>query len=142
MCYNVFVSNEGKEKQFTVKEAAELTNYSIPYFYSALGRERLGVAKGTVGRGWLISQNQLIQAGMLSSDGLPVRHPGKSQKVDSFVGEVREGEFFESLQRRVSELEELLTKERGNNSELRSEIAQKDAQIEVLRELIIQLKGK
>lgn len=132
---------DGK-KLYTVKEAAELTNYSIPYFYSETGRERLGVAKGAIKKGWLISEDELIFCGMLSSSGEPVREAtkGSIQGREAEIAELHAQLDLVNL--RLTELGQELYDERLAKTKLEAELVQKDAQIKMLRELFVEIKGK
>lgn len=142
VCYNGDMKIQDGEKFYTVKEAAELTNYSVPYFYSALGRERLGVAKGSVPKGWLIGENQLISAGMLNSNGEPVREGIKndSAQKDADIAELNSRLDF--VNERLTELGQELYEERLAKTKLEAGLEQKDAQIKMLRELFVEIKGK
>jgi hypothetical protein len=132
---------DGK-KLYTVKEAAELTNYSVPYFYSETGRERLGVAKGTIKKGWLISEEELIFCGMLNPSGQPVRDGVKnnSQSLEADIDELHNQ--LDLMNQKLIDQGQELYEERLEKTKLEAELVQKDAQIKMLRELFVEIKGK
>ena len=133
------ISNEGK--RFTVREAARVTNYSVPYFYSDTGRERLGVPRGSTTKGWLIPESLLIECGMLTPDGKPIKKPTRTAN-DELSADVSELQAeISELSQQIKSLEEDLYKEVLSKTKLEAEVAQKDEQIKMLREMFVQISG-
>jgi hypothetical protein len=129
-------------KFFTVKEAAELTNYSIPYFYTPVARKRLGVEKANLPKGWLISEPELIKAGMLSESGEPLREGVAQDSASKDIQIIELTKDLNDVMEKLKELGQELYEERLAKTKLETELEQKDLQIKMLRELFIEVKGK
>ena len=111
----------------TVKEAAELTNLSVPTFYTPQRKKDFGYGEKT-GDVWMIPVHLLIQHGLLSPDLQPTRAPRSLQKaqtheIDSLLEELR------SLTAEVAEL-------RTSNAVMKALIEEKDKQLDMLDRLI------
>jgi uncharacterized protein YlxW (UPF0749 family) len=100
----------------TVKDAARLTNLSIPTFYTPQRKRDFGFDPEFKGQ-WLIPVDMLIERGLLTEDFQPTRNPRTLSTADSHAT-----------------LEEL----RAENQRLQSEVDQLHGQVAVLKVLVDQ----
>lgn len=104
---------------YTVREAAEATGFSVPYFYTKPAKANFGYDPEA--RPWLIPGALLVSAGLLDSSG---------RAVSDKNAEAR------SWKHQISDLRQQLDTQAAQIAQLESELSQRDAQIEVLKELL------
>lgn len=111
----------------TVKEAADLTNLSIPTFYTPQRKRDFGYDSKS-GDVWMIPVQLLIKHGLLTKDLEPTRAPRTLQKVQSHEIE----SLLDELHNLRSEVSELRT----SNAVMKALLGEKDKQLEMLNRLI------
>lgn len=111
----------------TVKECAELTNLSIPTFYTPKRKKDLGFYEKQ-GDTWLIPVRLLIDNGLLTPDFHPTRSPVKYWRSD-FEASSEQSADVAALMQKVALLETELSK-------MSVRLEEKDNQLDMLRRIV------
>lgn len=132
------------ETLLTVKDAARLSNMSVPAFYTERNKSLLGFYERDGEDGvWLIKVQRLVDCGFLTDDFEPVRgekvYGDPSRDESDFWGQAVR---IRELSERVAQLErdlELVSNERDG---LRVIAEDRAKQIEMINSLIATMGGK
>lgn len=112
----------------TVKEAAKLTNLSVPAFYTPQRKKDFGFDPEFKGQ-WLIPVDSLVRQGLLTEDFQPTRSTRNLITQDT-------GSTLESFKSENLELRSRLDELHGQLAVLRVLVEQKDQQLEMVNTLI------
>lgn len=107
-------------KLVSIKEAAELTGYSIPYFYTASTKKALNYDPKA--RPFLIQVGKLVELGLLDGEGNPASD--RNAEARSWK------KTIDDLKARIHPLEQQV-------AELNQLLSEKDAQIAILKEIMV-----
>jgi len=112
----------------TVKEAAKLTNLSVPTFYTPQRKKDFGFDSEFKGQ-WLIPVDSLVRQGLLTEDFQPTRSTRNLLTQET-------GSTLENLKSENLELRSRIDELRGQLAVLRVLVEQKDQQLEMVNTLI------
>jgi len=112
----------------TVKEAASLTNLSVPTFYTPQRKRDFGFDPDNKGQ-WLISIDDLVAQGLLTEDFQPTRSTRNLLTQEAASN-------FESLRSENQELHKEIEELKRQLAVLQVMVEQKDQQLEMVNALI------
>lgn len=120
-------SSISHDSWLTVKEAAELTNLSVPTFYTPQRKKDFGYDEKS-GDVWMIPVQLLINHGLLTPDLEPVRPVRSSSKIEAAQ--------LESMAAEIRKLNQELGELRTANAVMAALIEEKDKQLEMLKRFL------
>lgn len=132
------------ETLLTVKDAARLSNMSVPAFYTERNKSLLGFyERGGEDGVWLIEVQRLVDCRFLTDDFHPVRgaktYGDPSRDENDFWGQARQ---IKELSERVAQLEKDLELVSNERDSLRVIADDRAKQIEMINSLIATMGGK
>jgi hypothetical protein len=126
-----------RETLLTVKEASELTNLTVPTFYTNKRKLDLKFNEKSDDGVWLIKVGDLIDAHMLTSDFLPTKSPRMSGRL------VEPNDFWQEV---INEKDALIEHLRSELAELNQEktrieilASEREKQLDMVNRLIATL---